>query len=281
MSGMDAMWAETFRQLEARNARLEEEAAQQEREEEWLKDASIIAQWAAATNVIRARFPDHPLLRKSIADELKRAARAEFSRSRNWPKVADVGKSFRLPDYDYGAAGADVERQLGLANVEIGRLKARVAELEAAASKREALVVKGNEEFDLVIRDLAQHMTLEHAYRAALEKAAPDSLLVRDSDTRVRLARHGYEMLLQHDGDWAVVKQTGREFVDQSARDSVDVPSASDQQPDPIDSEMVHEHAHDFVNGRLHVPEDPAHDGEAPAAARDQAPQSQPAGESD
>jgi hypothetical protein len=235
---LNAIHAGVAEDIRRRQERRAESIAEHRREEELSNDAASYAIRAAAEYVIRTVWPEHPLLTQPVLTRIGDAGRSEWRRTRDWKLVAQAGRDVKLPAFDYAKPFTrDLEHQVNRAEwlqseaektaaglrAENQRLQAQVAELQAkldaATQGAEQLRAAAVRRYEGIEKDLASHMALEYAFRAALERAAPGSSLVTDLDTRTRLGRRGHEVYLATK-DWSAVKDTGRSFVDYLNRDS-------------------------------------------------------------
>jgi hypothetical protein len=229
---LNAIHAGVAEDIRRRQERRAESIAELQREEELSNDAASYAIRAAAEYVIRTVWPDHPLLTQPVLTRIGNAGRAEWRRTRDWKLVAQAGRDVQLPSFDHARAFiGDLEHKVNRAEwlqsgaeksaaglrAENERLRAQVAELtaqrDAANQGAEQLRAAAIRRYEGIEKDLASHMALEYAFRAALERAAPGSSLVTDLDTRTRLGRRGHEVYLDT-RDWSAVKAAGRSFVE-------------------------------------------------------------------
>jgi hypothetical protein len=242
LSGMDAIHAGVAEELRRRDEAWDASVRRIEERQQLEREAGSYAVQGALEAIVQAFWPDHPLYIEQLHGKIQAAGIDTWRRTNSWKATAITGRNFPMPPYDYAKRfTADIEQKLFQSQFYRGEAEKKVVALEAKAASQQALIESQQEEIarlnaqlarlveekeearprilklrsDLAgsERDLARHMTIEHAFRARLEQLDPFSALVSNADVRTRLGDHGYKVF-QATGDWLQVKEVGRSFVD-------------------------------------------------------------------
>ncbi len=245
LSGMDAIHAGVQEDLQRRADTYDRSVLELDLRNQLEREAGSWAVKGALEQLVETLWPNHPLSGTELYPLIKAAGVAAWRRTRSWDAVGKAGRAFDLPPFDYAKPFTqELERNLFSSQFHRGEAERKATTLEAEVAEQKAEITKKDEEIARLRaelagseRDLARHMTIEHAFRARLEQLDPHSALVRDTDTRVRLADHGYEVF-KTTGDWAQVKEIGRSFVDfQFGAGSA---FGSDEVVPPTDVDVLH-----------------------------------------